>query len=33
MGLDHIKSRYIYSLSPEDIINLVASRFNYIVVL
>jgi hypothetical protein len=31
--LDYIKSRYIYSLLLEDIINLVASRFDYIMVL
>jgi hypothetical protein len=33
MRLDYIKSRYICSLSLEDIINLVISRFDYIVVL
>jgi hypothetical protein len=33
MSLDYIKSRYICSLPLEDIINLVASRFDYIVVL
>jgi hypothetical protein len=31
--LDHIKSRYICSLLLEDIINLVVSIFNYIMVL
>jgi hypothetical protein len=31
--LDHIKSRYICSLSLEDIINLVASRSNSLLVL